>query len=242
LVFSDWARVLLWEIWQALGGGAVSRGEALLTISCPVRGLVSDNRGRRIGFVGDSLVNEVPGAEVDTSFEIETYRLPDSLHYTVATAAYDTGRMDVCLLLPVTDSLLRLAEFDSVPLGSKTKATFSLARGDTSFSMQVDWDGNGQPDTALYPDFNDTLSLRSVGVTERQPQALPAGGNRPLKATVVRGAMWLGGRASAILTDIAGRKVADLHPGENDLRVLAPGVYFVTDRAGRTLHRVLLQR
>ena len=29
------------------------------------------------------------------------------------------------------------------------------------------------------------------------------------------------------LQDISGRKVMDLHPGANDVRALAPGVYFV---------------
>jgi hypothetical protein len=31
----------------------------------------------------------------------------------------------------------------------------------------------------------------------------------------------------AELLDISGRKVADLRPGANDVRALAPGVYFV---------------
>jgi len=32
---------------------------------------------------------------------------------------------------------------------------------------------------------------------------------------------------SSVLLDIAGRKALDLHPGANDVRALAPGVYFV---------------
>jgi YVTN family beta-propeller protein len=53
-------------------------------------------------------------------------------------------------------------------------------------------------------------------------------------ATVVRGVLFLpaavgGGRlaGSARLLDISGRKVLDLKPGANDVRALAPGVYFV---------------
>ena len=33
----------------------------------------------------------------------------------------------------------------------------------------------------------------------------------------------------AALPDVSGRKVLDLHPGANDLRALAPGVYFVRE-------------
>jgi hypothetical protein len=33
--------------------------------------------------------------------------------------------------------------------------------------------------------------------------------------------------ASGVLLDISGREVMNLHPGPNDIRHLAPGVYFV---------------
>jgi hypothetical protein len=37
---------------------------------------------------------------------------------------------------------------------------------------------------------------------------------------------------SPCLLDIAGRKVLDLQPGANDVRALAPGVYFVASAFG----------
>ncbi len=73
-------------------------------------------------------------------------------------------------------------------------------------------------------------------------------------ATIVRGVLVLGAvdssqntRYRAELLDISGRSVACLHPGANDVRALAPGVYFVRgyDRAywgeGRT-RKVVVQR
>jgi hypothetical protein len=50
--------------------------------------------------------------------------------------------------------------------------------------------------------------------------------------TVVRGVLLLPASgvergASSVLLDAAGRKVAELHPGANDVSGLAPGVYFV---------------
>jgi len=56
-------------------------------------------------------------------------------------------------------------------------------------------------------------------------------GPRPT-ATVVRGILYLPRSLDlsipSALLDISGRKVLDLHPGANDVRALAPGVYFVT--------------
>ena len=59
--------------------------------------------------------------------------------------------------------------------------------------------------------------------TSLKPRALP---------TIVRGVLRLADGAStssspSCLLDVSGRKVLDLHPGANDVRGLAPGVYFV---------------
>jgi hypothetical protein len=57
-------------------------------------------------------------------------------------------------------------------------------------------------------------------------------------ATVVRSVLLLPGATShkpqaASLLDISGRRVLDLHPGANDVRALAPGVYFVREAQAR---------
>ena len=49
---------------------------------------------------------------------------------------------------------------------------------------------------------------------------------------IVRGILYLPKSASpssstSWLLDAAGRRVTELHPGANDVRALAPGVYFV---------------
>ena len=58
-------------------------------------------------------------------------------------------------------------------------------------------------------------------------------GSRPLPS-IIRGVLFLPGAAShkpqaASLLDISGRKVTDLLAGANDVRALAPGVYFVRE-------------
>ena len=45
----------------------------------------------------------------------------------------------------------------------------------------------------------------------------------------------------AELLDITGRKVLDLEPGVNDVRALAPGVYFVRHAPAPTT-KVVIQR
>ena len=56
--------------------------------------------------------------------------------------------------------------------------------------------------------------------------------------TIVRGVLMIGDRGQktgdrAELLDVSGRKVLDLKPGPNDVRALAPGVYFVQQKGSR---------
>jgi len=66
--------------------------------------------------------------------------------------------------------------------------------------------------------------------------ATPSGAGRargPVGATVMRGVLRLRGDEPAALLDRAGRKVADLAPGDNDLAGVATGVYFVREQGPR---------
>ena len=84
-------------------------------------------------------------------------------------------------------------------------------------------------------------------VVEREQQP---GSTRPI-ATVVRGVLFLAERLSSSastssLLDISGRKVMELRPGANDVRALAPGVYFVREAQAQAqaqaVHKVVITR
>jgi hypothetical protein len=84
----------------------------------------------------------------------------------------------------------------------------------------------------------------TVGVDEKRPTAH----SRPPTATVCRGSLVLPRTLEPwTLVSVAGRKVMDLQPGENDIRHLAPGVYFVRSadsgtRSAVPVRKVVIQR
>ncbi len=85
-----------------------------------------------------------------------------------------------------------------------------------------------------------------VGIGEAAGQWRPAAPDPWLSATVIRSVLLFEARserreARGELLDIAGRKVLDLKPGANDVRALAPGVYFVR-AASRELSAVSCQK
>jgi hypothetical protein len=74
------------------------------------------------------------------------------------------------------------------------------------------------------------------GVSGSRPE--PGTAARPAP-TVIRGVLYVPEASShkpqaASLLDASGRKVLDLHPGANDVRALAPGVYFVREKPQAT--------
>jgi hypothetical protein len=88
------------------------------------------------------------------------------------------------------------------------------------------------------------ISIEGLGMAEGA-RRLVRGGRGP---TLVSRSLSLPGSHDAGLVDITGRRVMDLRPGENDIRHLAPGVYFVRrpmtedGRPGAAVRKVIIQR
>jgi len=69
----------------------------------------------------------------------------------------------------------------------------------------------------------------------------------PVRPAILTGALLLPGKRGAELLDATGRKVLDLHPGANDVWMLAPGIFFVselgtTNQELRTTIKVVIAR
>jgi serine protease AprX len=93
-----------------------------------------------------------------------------------------------------------------------------------------------------------TLVVGKVGIEEAPGAKLQAAGGIP---SISRGVLYLAEATghkpqAASLMDPAGRKVLDLKPGANDVRALAPGVYFVrgarADARGQAVRKVIITR
>ncbi len=96
----------------------------------------------------------------------------------------------------------------------------------------IDFDIDGDPRDPAHPDIGaDEFTVVAV---EQTPIAKMVTDNA---VTVARGMLVLSEATghllqAASLLDAAGRKVAELHAGANDVSHLAPGVYFVRQASG----------
>jgi len=117
----------------------------------------------------------------------------------------------------------------AVPLEDQAATTNNLGLG-TPFAGNL----------AVYPVYRTgyLTGLEQAAEPEVRYKRLP---------TIVRDVLSLPEAASrrpqaSSLLDISGRKVLDLMPGANDVRGLAPGVYFVREAQAQVVRKVLIAR
>jgi len=192
----------------------------LTTIRWPYFGLsmtflaYSDVTKKLYWIVDDSVL------AIDATSDTVTARLSTSVSYKAACFDH-TGRYLFCA--SHFDSTMRIydTEVDSLvgtyrflpPPSTNPAITSNPERG------------------SIYVGCQDVILVYSdlpPGVEEGQLQA----SSSKTQATVVRGVLFLPPSLlspPSSLLSVDGRKVLDLHPGANDVRALAPGVYFVRE-------------
>ncbi len=114
----------------------------------------------------------------------------------------------------------------------------------------IGFDSTGEPMVAYHVPGDGVWLAHGSGITglfQGSPQSMPRVGRC---ATLCRGSLVLASDFGApvldlVLLDAAGRKVMDLHPGDNDIRHLSPGIYFVRsaeDRQQPALRKIIVSR
>jgi predicted acyl esterase len=129
----------------------------------------------------------------------------------------------------------------NIPAGHRLRvdwAAVNVTLTDTSLWWIPYWDADGWLTLgldSLHPSRTSLPVLLASGIAQSQPVAAPT----PRPAAIVHGVLELAASAhsrvvdSYLLHDAAGRTVMTLKPGANDVRALAPGVYFVREGGGK---------
>jgi len=146
---SVWQRLRPWKKSRSYTGGNL------------VRMLITDEFGRRLGFVdGTNFVNEIPGSEVAflesysgdtlTADTLTFYDVPKDLNYTVDYFSLDSCFFMAEVLKPESEETALTLGYDSIAVIPNTIATLHV---DTlqNYDLEVDYDGDGEIDTTIAP-------------------------------------------------------------------------------------------
>lgn len=96
---------------------------------CPADALFTDSSGRRVGTVDGRVVNEILGAEVVTSGEVEIYVLPMDLEYSLEISGTGSGLVDFDVISPEGEASAKVVSFTNVSIGSGEKLTTEITAG-----------------------------------------------------------------------------------------------------------------
>ena len=104
-------------------------GRFAAAVRCPADAVFTDPAGRRVGTVGGRVTNEIPGAEVISSGEVEIYLLPMDLEYSLEISGTGAGMVDLDIISPEGGSSARVVSFKDVSIEAGKKLTSDIAAG-----------------------------------------------------------------------------------------------------------------
>lgn len=101
----------------------------MAVLRCPADIVFTDDQGRRTGTLNGQAINEIPGAEVLSSGEVEIYYLPREGEYQVSISGMDSGEMGFDVVRPENETGLGLVSFQNVSLQSGAQISAKVGPG-----------------------------------------------------------------------------------------------------------------
>ena len=209
--------------------------KSMIGYGSPVRMLLTDNLGRRVGFISDSVrVNEIPGAEIegyalasdDSAF---FFIVPRDLEYNVTIWGVGTGAMHAEILKPVSPDSAAWYYYGEVPVTANWRGAISYTSAG-NYVLHVDADNDGTVDSTIVPEVRvvTEVSNRGAAGTTRGPVPknffLSANYPNPFnESTLIRFGVPRPARVSLTIVDLLGRNIATLLD-----EVKQPGTYTIT--------------
>jgi len=108
----------------------------MAVLKCPADAVFIDDQGRRVGVVDGHVVNEIPGAEVQSQGEVEIYQLPGEKKYVMTIVGTGSGEASFDVIRPDGVSA-GLVSFQKMPVTGGTKITGVLDTGGAVETLQA---------------------------------------------------------------------------------------------------------
>ncbi|MEI6103451.1 MAG: hypothetical protein WCP70_05855 [Methanothrix sp.] len=121
---------------SGLAGILHSLKKALIVVRCPADALFTDSQGKSTGIKDGRMINEIPGAEVLASGEVEIYRLPLDENYQFTISGTGSGELDLDIITPENKTGLDLVSFQNIAISRGSKVTGELQTGASIDSLQ----------------------------------------------------------------------------------------------------------
>jgi len=127
----------------------------MISDDCPLNFTIIDQYGRTLS---DDGTNQIPNASVVIFNDTKIFYLPTDLTYLIEIDAYDSGSFNLSRICPVEPDI-SVTKFENVAITPNTKASVEIEPNVTSYTMSIDYDGDGEIDEDRSPDINETIEV-----------------------------------------------------------------------------------
>jgi parallel beta-helix repeat protein len=136
-----------------------SAGQELINVFSSVDTLITDEYGRKIGYLDGSTINEIPDGVMEIFGDFETYQIPLSLNYNIKLRGKEQGVFELHLTKPNPDDTMLNLVYEDVPTENNSEASLTIGPSVTDFTMQLDQNGDGIIDETKNPDFIEGVAV-----------------------------------------------------------------------------------
>ncbi len=139
-------------------GWLKTAGKFMGLLTCPADAVFTDPAGRRVGTVGGQTINEISGAEIRTSGEVEIYLLPADRQYSLTVTGTGAGTASFSLLRATDSATLSVTSFRDFPVDAGTTFKGSVTSAGQAASLTA---GGKQ----YFPTLDGAYDVRNLPTT-----------------------------------------------------------------------------
>ena len=152
-------------------------GQTLVVAASPVRTLITDENGRRIGIAHGSKVSEIPGAEMNEFGDVEIFLVPSQGDYEIESIGIDNGVFDLYCVVKKADDTFESMAFREVSVSRDSVAVVEIGEDIEEYEMQIDANGDGAFEQIITGDRGKTVpwDLNSDGIIDISDLIIVAG-------------------------------------------------------------------
>ena len=143
---SDEGRLILNEFYYWVLRRIQASGFIRIFLGSPVKPLITDQYGRRIGYSAGIFINEIPGATVQELGEKKVFDVPQNLTYTLSTTGTGNGTMALSLQIPLFGNSIRSVDYFSVPVSTGSIANVHFSQSNSDWNLVNSGYSSQQPD------------------------------------------------------------------------------------------------
>lgn len=153
----------------SLGSGLANQASEMappLDASALADPLITDQYGRRAGYINGSQVNEIPGATLSTWGDQRVIDLPADLQYVVGVNGAASANIALSILIPERDDAVREVGYFAIPTVAGSSATVQVRKGNTDWTLINSGQPAQQPDrledTTFHLSFMPSVQVGNV--------------------------------------------------------------------------------